>query len=362
MHQCSHRPGIWWMMAILGIMSCNNSPEPQPSQLKFYAADDSSIQYTVRIDMSNPQLPRFWQPGVYIIAMFEGDTCQVILRDEELWGTKHNYVHLQLDDQEMRVQMRSSQDTFLLVADKPAISHKLIIAKNTEANNGYLELVGIRCRKLLAPPARPTRKMEFIGNSITCGAGADTSGIPCGKGQWEDQHNAWASYGSITARSLNASFHLSAVSGIGLMHSCCNLDILMPQVFDKVSMRDNRITWDFAKYQPDVVTVCLGHNDGIQDSTEFCNRYIGFLQQIRKHYPAATIVCLSSPMADERLNAILQAYLTAIVRKVTKSDSSVHSFFYSKRYYRGCDTHPDLAEHREMAKELSGFIRKVMNW
>jgi len=91
----------------------------------------------------------------------------------------------------------------------------LVICKNTEANIGYLELAGIRCRQLVKPAPKPARKIEFIGNSITCGTGSDLSVIPCGKELWEDQHNAYLSYGPITARAVNAQYHLSAVSVSG---------------------------------------------------------------------------------------------------------------------------------------------------
>ncbi|MEI9807596.1 MAG: hypothetical protein WDO16_06760 [Bacteroidota bacterium] len=111
---------------------------------------------------------------------------------------------------------------------------------------------------MVKPLPKPEHKIECIGNSITCGTGSDASAIPCGKGVWQDQHNAYLSYGAITARTLNAQYHLSAVSGIGLMRSCCNMNVIMPQVFDKISMRDDTIAWDFNQYQPDIVTICLG--------------------------------------------------------------------------------------------------------
>jgi lysophospholipase L1-like esterase len=48
----------------------------------------------------------------------------------------------------------------------------------------------------------------------------------------------------------------------------------MPQVFDKVNMRIDSIPWDFKQYTPDVVTITLGQNDGIQDSVAFCSDYV----------------------------------------------------------------------------------------
>lgn len=204
------------------------------SALKFYSADHPFIQYTGRIDFTNPMLPRFWQPGVSVSFQFKGKDCAVILNDEILWGSNHNYLEIVVDGKAYRLQTKNRIDTIYLSGYVSAAKiHSAVIVKNTEANIGYLELVGVLSKKLVKPLAKPVRKIECIGNSITCGTGADVSEVPCGKGKWQDQHNAYFSYGAIMARKLNAQVHLSSVSGIGLMRSCCNLGITMPQVFDK---------------------------------------------------------------------------------------------------------------------------------
>jgi hypothetical protein len=332
-------------------------------KLSLFAADNTFIQYTGRIDFKNPKLPRFWQPGVYINARFSGTTCKVILNDEVLWGKNHNYIEIVVDGKAIRIQTRGRTDTVVVASGLRDGIHTLGIVKNTEANIGYLELVGIICKELLKPTDKPVRKIEFIGNSITCGAGADDAEVPCGKGVWHDQHNAYLSYGAVTARALNAQYHLSSVSGIGLMHSCCNMNIIMPPVFDKISMRNDTIAWNFNKYIPDVVTVCLGQNDGIQDSVAFCNNYISFVKRLRQYYPAATIICLTSPMADEPLRNFMNNVLTAVVNKLNNNgDKKIFNYTFVRQYHRGCDGHPDIEEHAEIAMLLIGFIQKKMKW
>src|ERR1700744_3828554 len=214
------------------------SARPSRSSMTFYGADDPHIRYTGRVDFSNPKEPHFWQPGVYVEVKFEGPSCQLYLKDEVLYGKSHNYIEIQVDDETpYRLQTRGKSDTLTIEARIKASSHHLILCKNTESGVGYLGLAGVRCKKLLDLSAAPTRKIECIGNSITCGYGADFSIKPCGQGEWYDQHNAYMAYGPLTARALNAQWFLSSVSGIGLMHSCCNMDIIMPQVFDKGNMR-----------------------------------------------------------------------------------------------------------------------------
>ncbi len=331
--------------------------------LFFFAADNSFIQYSGRIDFTNPKLPRFWQPGVYITFRFIGKSCEVILNDEVLWGKNQNYLEVVIDGVERRIQTKAKHDTIVVAENLSAGVHTLSIIKNTEANIGYLEFVGVRCYKLIKSNKKPQRKIEFIGNSVTCGTGSDISSVPCGKGVWQDQHNAYLSYGAITARTLNAQYHLSSVSGIGLMHSCCNMNIIMPKVFDKISMRNDTIHWDFEKYQPDIITVCLGQNDGVQDSAEFCGKYILFIKQLRTYYPNTEFILLSSPMADNRLRNFMRSSLAAIIDRMhNQGGRKIHCYIFEKQFSSGCDSHPDLKEHRLIADELTAVIRKIMEW
>jgi hypothetical protein len=334
------------------------------AQLRWHGADNSNLQYVGRIDLSNPLLPRFWAPGVYCTGKFKGDSALLVVNDEMRWGSSHNYITIQMDNEPpARLQLKSRSDTILLKAKAKKEEHRFLFCKGTESNIGYCEIAGILGEALLAPDPLPARRIEFIGNSITCSAGSDASVIPCGKGRWEDQHNAYMGYAAVTARSLHAQWQLTAVSGIGLMHSCCGMKITMPQVFEKISLHEDSILWDFKRYQPDVVTVCLGQNDGLQDSAEFCSRYINFLQTLRKHYPEAQIICLTSPMADTLLNKVHRNYLDAIITSVNRQgDKKVSHYFFTKIYNSGCDWHPDLREHSLIAGELTKYIRRLMKW
>ncbi len=329
---------------------------------KFIAANNSLIQYTGRIDFSNPTLPRYWSPGVYVTMKFKGTAITCIINDQELWGKNHNYLEVVVDNEKQRIQT-SFKKNYISIIGLTNTVHTLTICKNTESNIGFIEFGGVYCRELLKPQPKPIHKIEFIGNSITCGASSDLSGIPCGKGVWHDQHNAYMAYGPVTARTLNAQWHLSSVSGIGLIHSCCNLGIIMPPVFDKIEMRGDSIPWDFKKYQPDVVTICLGQNDGIQDSTKFCSAYVDFIHQLRKHYPKAQLVLLTSPMADEKLKAVLKNQINGVIDFLNKEgEKNISKFFFSRSYNGGCDYHPSVEEHQLIAAELTVYLKKLMRW
>lgn len=328
----------------------------------FFVADHNFIQYTGRIDFTNRELPRIWSPGVYITMKFKGTSITAVINDQELWGKNHNYLEIIVDDEKKRVQTKSKTN-YITVSKLTDDFHTLIICKNTESNIGYMEFSGVYCDYLVKPLPKPKRKIEFIGNSITCGAGSDMSEVGCGKGVWQDQHNAYMAYGPATARALNTQWHLTAVSGIGLIHSCCNMNIVMPPVFDKIDLRGDSLKWNFKNYQPDAVTVCLGQNDGIQDSAIFCTAYVSFIKQLRNHYPAAKIILLTSPMADEKLKAVLKNQINAVANYLTKNgDKKISKYFFSRSFNSGCDGHPNLTEHQQIANELTAYLKKLMRW
>ena len=332
--------------------------------LKLFKPDNSKIQYVGRVDFSNRQMPRIWAPGVYITARFKGSKCEILINDED-GGNNHNYLEIIIDNENpYRIELANKINVIKLPDTLSSTEHTVIICKDTESNIGYIDFVGFRCGKLLSLPSKPTRKIEYFGDSITSGTGMDLSVIPCGKGQWYDQHNAYMSYGALTSRNLNAQWQLTALARVGLVHSCCNMNVLMPQIYDKVFLRNDTIAWNFRDYQPDVVTICLGQNDGPkQDSAFFCSTYVNFIKAIRQHYPKADIICLSSPMGDNTLTPVLKRYLTAITASMNAGgDKKVYKYFFAKQYHNGCGGHPDLADHKLIADELTGYIKQLKGW
>jgi hypothetical protein len=334
------------------------------SQTNFYAANNLKVKFIGRIDFSNPFLPKMWASGTYMQLKFKGNSFSIQLNDEFLWGKVNNYLSVQIDNQpSFRLKLANKENLIQLASNLSDGVHLITIVKDTEFENGYIEIVGFECEKLLTFKDHSTRKIEFIGDSITCGAASDEQAIPCGKGDWHDQHNAFLAYGPRTATALNAQWHLSAVSGIGLMHSCCDKKIVMPQVFDKVNMAKDSILWNFKLFQPDVVTICLGQNDGIQDSTIFVNAYLKFVKTLRIHYPKSTFILLTSPMAHQSLKDALNVRNNAVLRSLQNDgEHNIATFSFKNSYQKGCGSHPSIAEHQEIAKELTGFIKQKMKW
>jgi hypothetical protein len=137
----------------------------------------------------------------------------------------------------------------------------------------------------------------------------------------------------------------------------------MPDVYENTNLSTSGTKWDFSTYQADVVTVCLGQNDGIQDSIKFCSAYVNFLGTVRSKYPNASIVCLTSPMADAGLFNSQKNYLTGIVEHMNNSnDAKIYKLFLTPNLNSGCDSHPSKAEHQITANEIEVFLKEKLGW
>jgi len=359
------------ILLLITHFNCNR----ESMSVKFFPADNSCIQYTGRIDFFDPQKPKLVGAGCYLQVRFQGNSIVILIQDEHLYGNR-NYLTVVLDGEYRgRIRTVKGQNSYVLADSLDNSDHTILVCKATEAAIGYVEFLGFNCHKLLPAPPGEQRKIEFIGNSITCGTGLDLSGIPCDSAEWYDQHNAYLAFGPLLARRLKAQWLLSSVSGIGMERNWNGIGPTMPQVYRSTYLQTNSIwTWDFSVYIPDLVVVSLGTNDfsdgdsqvprALPDSARFCQAYIDFLKTIRANYPRAVICCLSSPVMQGEKSRLLQQYLNTIVGNMNKNenDPKVSSFFFSHVYNHGCNSHPDRQEHVQIADELEPVLRQLMQW
>jgi GNAT superfamily N-acetyltransferase len=185
-----------------------------------YAPDDPNILYTGRIDFSNAKEPKFSAPAVYIRARFRGTGVSVLLEDEFKWGTNRNYFDAVIDDNTVvKIAPEQGVTRYEAASGLPNAEHTITLVKRTEASIGYSKFLGFEFDgEILPPPEKPARRIEFIGDSITAGAGieADNNSAECQADGWgQPYNNARLAYGPVLARSLGTEYHVSAVSGIG---------------------------------------------------------------------------------------------------------------------------------------------------
>jgi hypothetical protein len=299
---------------------------------------------------------------------FAGNECAVYTEGD-------GYLQYVVDGlDQKRIKITGSSHGPLLIRTSKAGTHSVWIYKTTEATSGPLFITQIRGKGLqpLKEPAAPL--IEFVGNSITCGAMADASEVPCGSGEYADHHNAYYAYGPRVARELGARYMLSSVSGSGVYRNWNSDGPTLPQVYEKAALQlsDDR-PWDFTKERPSIVSIALGtndlsHGDGVRprqpfDSAVFVDTYIKFVRLVKSKYTGVQIVLLNSPMLHGAEGLLLEHCITAVKKKIDMlypSGKRVATFFFKPMEPRGCAAHPSVEDHAILADELLPFFKQLL--
>jgi lysophospholipase L1-like esterase len=351
----------------------------------FTACDSNSygptcpyITYVGRVDKSNPNFVSFAYPGVSIHAEFRGTSITARFKDFAQQGM-HNTFYCIIDQGEpQKIVLSESQYEYILASRLKDTLHKVELIKLTESLVGEVGFCGFYVGDklddafLVCNDPLPTLKMEFVGNSITCGYGNELSSMTPKQGFSPLNENNYYAFGAITARELNAQYVCTAYSGRGV---CRNYEgdseNTIPQFYNRTIATKPGSKWDHNDYIPDILVLNIGTNDfGAEtttkipvDSIQFIAEYTAFLQRMRGYYPNAEIICAVGPMTNDdsdlypkQLTRYSQYVLSAIKNVGGESN---HVYYFETEPQKGPygeDYHPTIATHQRIANELVSFI------
>ena len=367
--------GTGAMLGLLSLTLFQGCENMRPASMTDFAPEHVAYQFVGRIDHGPVAGPILTSAGAMIRIGFAGDSIIVKLKDLPYWDN-HNYMSYYLDGSYVdRFVLSPGKEQYTLHAHGDQDSHVLELIKATEAQIGSVQFLGVQARSLTSPPPLPERRIEFIGNSITCGQGNDEGLGPCGEGAWYDQHNAALAYGPLLARDLDAQWLLSSVSGIGIYRTWNRETPSMPLVYDQLYLTpDSGRGFDHAGYKPDLISICLGTNDfslgdgspgrPAVDSATFVSDYITFANKLHLELPETPIILLSSPLQSGETDSTLNSWLLVISEELQTADPKtwVYQYDFQGFYNQGCSGHPSGSEHVEMVNELLPVFRQITGW
>jgi len=224
--------------------------------------------------------------------------------------------------------LQAGEQTVTLFESESVETHTLRIVKRSEGSKGRagLRQLTLEGELLELPVEAKRRKIEFVGDSITCGFGNE---MPQEAAQFSaEQENGLLSYGAIAAELLDADYQIICVSGIPL---CWARDesyrMTLPWVPDfhppertmegyyafadrfheeREGMADGFTPWDFSRFAPDAVVINLGTNDAFRirvsgndpaEAAHFQAQYAAFLEHVRAlNGDQAWLVCTLGSM------------------------------------------------------------------
>lgn len=331
-------------------------------------ADHPYIQYFGRWDFSDPKTPTHSWPGVYIIAKFEGTSIGWITNDNACW------YNVFIDDTLTTVfhGTYSSYSTYTLASGLKDTVHTLLITKRGESTwtkFGFKGFVLDDGKTLVEPSPKPVRKIEFIGDSYTSSSGNEWTqeGAPPN----DSYTNIYNGFPGFVARHYGAQYHVSSRSGFGLVLDWQgNYSNNVPDYFDRTLFYTANPKWDFTKYVPNVVVICLGLNDyngwggysgGVHpdNAALFKYRYHEFIGRLMDLYPGAKILAV----AANDVPWIKQQVSEVVAEEQARGNKNVFYTYFP--YYPGeyvNNGHPNVSAHQKIANVIINALDAMDPW
>ncbi len=271
------------------------------------------------------------------------------------------YLQLTLDGRKTKYGFSTGKEK-IVIEDLGGEAHTIKLTKLSEGpmpiSVAAIELFGDDC-DVLDPPAPSELRIEFIGDSITCGVGAYTDSTINENNYYEE--DATKSYAGITAEMLNADARFIAVSGQGIINNWAGLEGVRIPSFFEFKLRTNREQYDFSEWTPTVVVINAGTNDssGRAPADVFIKGADKFLDRVREVYPDAYIIWFYGLMGKP-----YDAVLSELFEKRRESDNKLSYIpvesIYSHPEEIGCMGHPNLNGALRGAKVLTEAIREIL--
>jgi lysophospholipase L1-like esterase len=279
------------------------------------------------------------------------------------------------------------------------VVNNIRIVKDVQAMSGdpgcSLQIHAVKMDGKFLPVADKPHKIEFIGDSITSGEGS------IGAKAEEDWIPMWFSainnYTRMTADALNAEFRVISQSGWGVLTSWDNnphgnIPDCYEQVCGLLTGAKNEALGAFQEHsfetwQPDVVVVNLGTNDGgafqspewkdevtgeshkqrlnedgtynEDDIQAFVDAAEKFLMKLRKNNQHAHLVWAYGMLGIPMMPAIYRA-VDVYSKKTGDKQVSVLQLPNMTDETIGARSHPGSLAHEQAAKELTGYLKGIL--
>jgi hypothetical protein len=292
------RRSICIIFLVLGVCAMSYSKN-------FIPANNPCIQYYGRWDMTDSLHPRHSWPGVYLLAEFSGTSIGIRMADSL------NYYNVYIDGIFVKTLhgTKTGEEDYLLADNLENARHTLLFSKRNIMFNAVFSVSGLLlddCADIYAPPAKPARKIEFIGDSFTA---AESNEAAVQELSWEERFpvtNIDKGFAPIIARHFKAQYQTTCRSGSGIV---CDwqgkTDVAIPSLFGRTLMEAPNPQWDFKQWIPDLVVICLGLNDlsGLKEkdgtvteekSAVFRKGYHDFIATLRTVYPSTKILAVAA--------------------------------------------------------------------
>lgn len=332
-------------------------------------ASDPSVVYVGRTLAAEDGSVSFDWSGTTIRIAFSGDYLAMKVSD-----TKKNYYNVFLDSEptylSKKIITTEGSESIVELATKAGKgNHTLVLVKRTEAEQGTTTIHSfISNAPLRKAEGLKKRQIEFIGDSYTCGFGADSR-------RYDDPflpetENAGATYAAILGRFFDADIFTIAHSGQGIARNYDDAGGAygMPERYLCTFDENKEVKWDASAcdFKPSVTVIYLCTNDfslSKQPTMEyFCSEYAKLISEVKANYGADhPILCVASMCNPLAFDYVRQAAMNCGASNVWYA-GIFHGAHYENHGDLGACWHPSYEGHKKIAHLFLPYIGTLTGW
>ena len=331
-----------------------NDNELSPYKLK------TSINGVVK---TNNEYSEYQWPGIYFVSNFKGTEIGFKLEDQR------NKFKISIDNKEIGQIITNGANSYKIIGLSDS-DHQIRIDKISESlghSGRFYGFFGSETKAL--PPISKKRKIEIIGDSYSVGYGNLSSSHKCSREQLFELTDNSKSYGVLMANAFDADYQINAYSGIGIVRNYNNAMFGKPiGYFYGKSIFDTEKNIEKNNFKPDIINILLGTNDfstkikpdekwkNIDElKADYIKTYAEFINQLRRNNHNALIFISINIDANKNHMAAFKD----LEKSLLNQDKRMKFVILPATKKSGCDWHPDLYDHAEMAQILVSKVKDL---
>lgn len=304
-------------------------------------------------------------PGSGYDLNFKGKSLSVYVTDDG-----QGIMDVFIDEVEAEpISLMSGRNSYVLVSSNRAESLSVRVTRRTEVfDTGLFTIHGFTHDGILRSAPTPSRKILFLGDSITAGFGVRGPNAQCPYAP--DTNAPWQTYAALTAKAFGAEPHFIAISGRGVVYNWDNNPApLMPAQLDMTLPDTPEVgAWGHRDWRADAVVIALGTNDWstVPRGEDWPQGYEALLTQVRDHYPRAPIFVVDGPLLTPERNMLaVRGIEEAMDVRAAMGDENIHRVSLTlapSGEQFSCNYHPSAASNAHMAQQLIQVMGPTMGW
>ncbi|HAS6231688.1 TPA: lipolytic enzyme [Vibrio vulnificus] len=269
----------------------------------------------------------------------------------------------------LMTQPNGVTETFVLFASESTQNVLIEVVKRTENYASMSRFLSVEHNGSLDGVWGHKPHILFIGDSISAGFGSESDKREC---TWEEIYatsNARLAFPYQTGQQLNTTITQVSFSGLGLIRNWGGNQPHhnLTTYTDKVAAVYG-LTLDYEDKFPNLIVVEVGTNDFSTDpqahepwsnieevKQAWTERMVEYVSELKHRYHQVPIILMPRPAYP--YDYIIPATQDAIETLAQQEIHQVYSHTFVSPL-EGCIWHPTAQEHREIATQLSQFIRQ----